>query len=347
MEKQIIDHIPMCYSANALEAAGKTKLIYAGEGDGSLYVYDGPNFSQKHTIWDEQDKLGGTMSIVVPEDLDDCFFASTGFFTMVESENSAIWFIRKVGEEYTRQCLCKIPYLHRFDIARVGSRRFLIACTLHSGKTVPEDWSTPGKLLWAELPLSPKDFAPLQIHVLREDLFQNHGFSRINDKGVLRFGIATGSGVYLATPPQSDVNQWTVEQIFNFGASDLCAWDLDGDGQLEYGLIRPFHGDQFQIYRLHHGKPELAYDHPNRQPFTHAIYAGILGETPCFVVGARGGAGEIFTVSYKNGNYCSETIAQDAGPSNVRIIHTSEGSMVMAANRQWDEAAIYRFHQQT
>lgn len=342
MEKRIIDTIPMCYSVGAMRSEGGLKLIYAGEGDGRVAVYDGPDYSHRTIVWDETEKLGGTMSICAVEDHEDMFFVSTGFFDMVHSQTSAIWLIRGKNGSYTRECVCKIPYLHRFDVVRVGDRRFLIACTLHNGKKEPSDWSTPGKIFCAELPLDLEGPVRAELSVLEDGLFQNHGFNRIYDKGICKFGVATQNGVYLVTPPQTERDSWDVQQALPIGASDVCAADLDGDGELEYGLIRPFHGDTFEVYQSVGGRAKLVYAHPKKQGFTHAIFSATIAGTPLFAIGARGGDQEIFTLHYDaERGYVVESVEKGAGPSNVRLIDTPDGGLLMAANREKDEAALY------
>ena len=342
MQKRIIDTIPMCYSVSAMRSGDAWKLIYAGEGDGRLVVYDGPAYARKTVLWDEQEKLGGTMSICPVEDVPDSFFASTGFFDMVHSESSAIWLIQGKDGGYQRKCVCRIPYLHRFDVTRVGNRRFLIACTLHNGKKNPADWSTPGKILCGELPQDLSGDVHTELTVLRDGLFQNHGFNRIDDDGVCKFGVATRDGVFLVTPPQCEGLDWDVRKVLPMDASDVCAMDLDGDGQLEYGLIRPFHGDRFEVYKRVGGQPELVYEYPKRQGFTHAIYAGKVHGVPSFAIGARGGDQEIFLLQYHPDhgyNVCS--VEAGAGPSNVCLASMAGKTLLLAANREKDEAALY------
>lgn len=342
MEKRIIDTIPMCYSASAMRFGDGWKLIYAGEGDGRLVVYDGPDDTRKTVVWDEAEKLGGTMSICPVEDAEDSFFASTGFFDMVHSESSAIWLVQGSGGVYRKKCVCRIPYLHRFDVTRVGNRRFLIACTLHNGKKDPSDWSTPGKILCGELPLDLSGDVHTELTVLQDGLFQNHGFNRIYDHGVCKFGVATRDGVFLVTPPQTENSDWDVKRVLPMDASDVCAMDLDGDGQLEYGLIRPFHGDRFEVYKSMNGQPELVYEHPKRQGFTHAIYAGTVNGRPSFAIGARGGDQEIFLLQYQpDGGYSARVVEAGAGPSNVCLASAAGKTILLAANREKDEAALY------
>ena len=103
MEKLVIDKINKCYSVNALTMGEESKLIFAGEGDGSLNIYSGEKYENKEVVWAESEKLGGTMTICGVEDMEGCFFASTGFFTMIQSEASAIYLVRHLNGEYRRE----------------------------------------------------------------------------------------------------------------------------------------------------------------------------------------------------------------------------------------------------
>lgn len=343
MKKQVIDHINKCYSVNALNIKGETMLLFAGEGDGSLSIYSGNDFGDKTVIWNEEEKLGGTMTICVAEDKEGYFFASTGFFTMIQSETSSIYLIRYQNGNYKKVKVCDIPYLHRFDVITVGERRYLIACTIHSGKSSPEDWENPGKILTAEIPFDLDGDVSVEPIVLKEGLTQNHGFNRIYENGQIKILVAARNGVFKVTPPESAGKDWRIDQLFSFPASDVCAYDLDGDGELEYGIISPFHGNCFCVYKLMDGKAVKLYEHEKKLDFYHAIYADKYYGKACFVIGARKEEMDLYFVWYDAAEKkCkTETIEVGAGSSNVRIIHASKGDFIISANRQKDEAAIY------
>lgn len=343
MKKKIIDQIDKCYSVNALQIGGKTQLVFAGEGDGSLSIYAGEDFKEKKTIWEEKDQLGGTMTICAVEDKEGYFFASTGFFTMIQSQTSSIYLVRYKENEFERVKVCDIPYLHRFDVVTIGEMRYLIACTIHSGKSGPEDWSNPGKLLVAELPYDLDGEISVSLKVLKEGLVMNHGFNRIYENGETKILIAAKNGVFQITPPFEPGGEWEVEQIFDFPASDVCAFDLDGDGNLEYGILSPFHGDHFSVYKKMNGMAVKVYEHAKELDFYHAIYADVFEGQPSFIIGARKKDMDLYRVFYDTSRqlYETELIETGAGSSNARIIHTGEGDLIMSANRQKNEAAVY------
>ncbi|NBI89384.1 hypothetical protein D3Z45_01990 [Lachnospiraceae bacterium] len=343
MEKLVIDKINKCYSVNALTMGEESKLIFAGEGDGSLNIYSGEKYENKEVVWAESEKLGGTMTICGVEDMEGCFFASTGFFTMIQSEASAIYLVRHLNGEYRREKVCDIPYLHRFDVLTVEGYRYLIACTLHSGKKDKDDWSAPGKILVAELPFDLSGKVSVKPVVLKDGLFQNHGFNRAYEVGKAFVLVAAKEGVFQVMPPQKDKKEWSVEQIFDFPASDVCALDLDGDGKLEYGIISPFHGEHFSVYKRNGKTAVKIYEHEKKLDFYHAIYADYFCGEPSFVIGARKEDMDLYRVFYnrEKGSIETEVIEEGAGSSNARIVHTKAGDIIMSANRQKDEAAIF------
>lgn len=343
MQKTVIDRIQKCYSVNALQADGQTKLLFAGEGDGSLAIYEGDSYQKKTVIWDESARLGGTMTICTVEDKEGYFFASVGFFTMIQSESSSIYLVRYRNGEYSRVKVCDIPYLHRFDVLPGDDCRYLIACTLHGGKESPEDWSKPGKILVARLPLDLDGAVSAEPEVLMDGLIQNHGFNRICENGKAAVLVAARSGVWKISPPDSGQTEFGVEQVFDFPASDVCAMDLDGDGALEYGVISPFHGNQFAVYKKAEQGPVKIYEHEKPLDFYHAIYADEFNGVPCFIIGARKLDMDLFRVYFdqKENRVDTELIETGAGSSNARIVHTPAGDLILSANRQKDEAAIF------
>ena len=77
--------------------------------------------------------------------------------------------------------------------------------------------------------------------------------------------------------------------------------------------------------------------------FYHAIYAANINGVPSFILGARKDDMELYVVQYdKEAKACKSILLDEhVGSSNARIIHTEKGDMIMSANRQIGEAAIY------
>jgi hypothetical protein len=340
-EKQIIDNIFKCYSVNALSIEGKTQLLFAGEGPGVCNCYSGTGFTDKKMLWEGG---GGTMSIVAIPDYEGYFFASKGFHSMVDAETSGIYLLRYNNGVFIEEKIIDLPYLHRFDVLTVGDKRFFIGAALHSGKVDKEDWSKPGKLFVAEIPNELDGEIKIELQLLKEDLTKNHGFNRGFWKGTEVVFIASDEGVFAITPPGKEEPDWTIEQIFSHPVSDVAAIDIDGDGEIEFALLSPFLGNHFDVYNKIDGEYTSVFSYDKELDFYHAIFADTFNGVPSFVIGARKEDMDLFLVQYdlKTKVFTSHLIDSGVGSSNARIIHTENGDVIMSANRQIDQAAVYK-----
>ncbi len=344
LNKTVIDGIFKCYSCNAIKVDGKTQLIFAGEGPGVLNVYSGDDFTEKKTLWDADNKCGGTMSIVTVPGHEDYFFVSKGFFSMVDGHTSAIYLVRYQDGEFVEEKVTEIPFLHRFDVITVEEKYFLVAASLHSGKVDKPDWSKPGKVYVTELPYDLSQPLNVELTVLVEGLTKNHGFNKGQWNGEEVAFIASESGVLAVMPPQQGRKAWKTEEIFDFPVSDVTAIDLDGDGEVEFALLSPFHGSEFDIYKKVDGVYKSVFKYEKAQDFYHAINADTFNGVPTLIIGARKDPMELFMVQYDKeaAEFKSTLIDTQVGPANARIIHTEQGDILMSSNRQIDQAAIYR-----
>jgi hypothetical protein len=340
--KQVIDDIFKCYSVNALEIDGETQLVFAAEGPGSCHVYSGEGFANKKTIWEGD---GGTMSVVSIPDVEGYFFVSKGFYSMVEAETSGVYLVRYKAGEFIEERVIDLPFLHRFEVLTVGDKRYFLGAALHSGKKDKEDWSNPGKLFVAEIPFDLDSEMNIELKVLKEGLYKNHGFNKGVWKGIESVFVASEEGVLAITPPQGNQEEWSLEQIFTHPVSDVAAIDIDGDGELEFALFSPFHGPQIDIFKKIDGEYKSVYQYPKAMNFYHAIFADTIQGVPSFVLGARQEDMDLYVVQYDQKAAAFKTILLDTqvGSSNAKIIHTKKGDLVMSANRQIGQAAIYKF----
>jgi len=341
LEKQIIDNIFKCYSVNAMSVGGQTQLLFAGEGPGICNLYSGSGHKDKRTIWEGG---GGTMSVVTIPDYEGYFFASKGFYSMVDAKTSGVYLIRCKNENFIEERIIDLPFLHRFDVLSIKERRFFIGAALHSGKMDKEDWSKPGKIFVAEIPQDLDGEIHIELQLLKDGLTKNHGFN----KGFWNWAevvfIASEEGVFAVAPPQNGKSDWRIEHIFTHPVSDVAAIDLDGDGEVEFALLSPFHGSQFDIYKKVDGQYQSVFTYHKPLDFYHAIYADTFNSIPSFVIGARKEDMDLFLVQYdvKEKKITSHLIDSAVGSSNARIIHTADGDLILSANRQIDQAAIYK-----
>ncbi len=343
-EKQIIDDIFKCYAVHSLHIGGCSHLVFAAEGDGGCHVFSGKDFRTKQTLWEGG---GGTMSIVPVPEKEGYFFASRGFYSMVEATTAHVVLVRYGDGGFKAEKIMEIPYLHRFDILNANGKRYFLGASLCSAKKSKKDWSSPGKLFVSAIPEDLDGEMDIEVEVLKEGLTKNHGYGRgvWNEKEAGFIGCE--EGLLAVTPPQSEDDSWKIEQILDQPVSDVAVIDIDGDGEIEFAVIEPFHGDKFAIYKKIDGVYQEVYAYPTYMDFYHAVFAATLNGIPAIIGGARRGAQQLFAVWYDKGHKRYENIVLDekAGPSNVNIINTQQGDIVMSANREIGQAAIYKFGQ--
>lgn len=342
-EKLELGTIEKCYAALGVMLEGEPCLIFGGEGEGSLRVFRGRDFRTEILIWEGG---GGTMSIAPLQE--GCFLASRGFYSMVDSQKSTVEHVRWTGEGFSHAGIATLDYLHRFDtLLAPDGARYLFAATLHSGKKDKEDWSRPGHMYAGRMHPDLSAPHPVELARLPGEFYVNHGFC----KGVWeeREAVFTASreGVFVWLPPEKADQAWRTERLLSFPVSDIALADLDGDGVQEIAALLPFHGNQFHIYRKGVHNWQETYCYPVENDFYHAVISGtVLGEK-VFVGGARKGMADLFLVRWdpKDSRYVPQRMEAGVGPSNLFLLNTKDGDLLLSANRMIFQAAVYRFCQ--
>jgi hypothetical protein len=338
-EKKVIATLPKCYSLAEIQIDGEPHILFASEKQGPCRLYDLEG-REKATVWE---KPGGTMSIVPLPWMANSFLATHRFYSPNDASEANIVLARAESvDRWTVKTLVDLPFVHRFDVLERGGVRYLIACTIKSEPEPKDAWRTPGKIHVAELPddldqFGEKNQLPLQ--VLRDDLFKNHGYSRVGD-GCL---IASEQGVLRVTPPPGPGGRWEEGQLLDEPSSDAILLDLDGDGEMELAAFHPFHGDTLKIYKRQSGGYVPVYELEEPAPFLHALYGGPLGGVQAVVYGYRHGKRDLVALYYdhRERRYKKELIDGDCGAANVMCRHGGAEYMY-SANREIDEAAVYR-----
>lgn len=338
-EKRTLADMNRCYAVTTMDFDGKPYALYATEGEGSCIAYDCTDFEDKKIIWEGP---GGTMSIApIPARANE-FLAVQKFFRLFDWEEAEIvWTKMEPDGSFTTKTLLRLPYIHRFDILKSNGLNYLVACTLASHKETREDWSLPGSLYVAKLPENLDE--PIQLQTLREDLFKNHGFQRTEIDGHDAALITCENGVFLVTPPQKSGDEWNMEQIMNLPTSDAALIDIDGDGELEIAAIQKFHGSFYRIYKKIDGQYQMIFEHPEVSEFYHVVNSGTLAGRPVFIGGCRRGRQQLFIVSWNEGNKSFDvtTVDESTGPSNACIYNMPDKDLLICANREIGQAAVY------
>lgn len=340
-EKQIIGQIEKCYATLGVMQDGQPRLIFGGEGNGSLRAFYGEKFDQCDLIWEGG---GGTMSIVpLPGQL---ILASRGFYSMVDCENSTVELIRPVEGGYTHETIATLDYLHRFDtVLAPDGTRYLFAAALHGGKADKADWSKPGHMFAGAMPADMSQPFTVELTQLPGDFYVNHGFGKGQWQGREAAFTASQEGVFVWLPPVKAGESWSCEQLLDFPVSDISVADVDGDGEPEIAALLPFHGNQFKIYRKEDGAYKEVFSYPVENDFYHAIINGTIRGEKMFMGGARKLAADVFLVRWdkEEGCFVHQQLEAGPGPSNLALLNTPDADLLLSANRMIFEAAIYKF----
>ena len=338
IEKRFLTTLNRCYSCNSIEVDGQTRILLATEGEGACLAWSSPDYTQSHPVWEGP---GGTMSIVPIPGTNGEFLAVQKFFRMFDWEEAKVVHVRPLaGGGYEVTDILHLPYIHRFDLLTVGDRHYFIGCTLATTKSAKDDWSNPGKIWVGEY----AGVGPLQVRVLKDGLTKNHGYSRLAQEGKMVGLVTCEEGAFEVAPPQTPGGEWSVRQFMDWPISDISAIDIDGDGELEFATIEPFHGEYFRVYKKVGGKFEKIFEHAETTEFYHVVVGATLAGEPVFIGGCRRGKQQLFYVRAKQKaplELESVLIEEGVGPSNAYVLHEKDRDILVSANREKAEAALY------
>ena len=342
--KKVIANLNKCYSVAPLYYNQKSHFLVAAEKQDPCYLFD-MDGNLVDTVWEGP---GGVMTMVQVPGTNGQFLATHKFYSPNDSKGAKIVIVtplEKGGWEV--RTLVELPFVHRFDILERDGRSYLIACTIKSGHRHIDDWSMPGKVFTACLPEDLSSFNEknqLKLSVLKEGLLKNHGYCHLAENGLQSSLISAEQGVFKITPPSGQENEWKIEQLIHDAVSDAVLVDLDLDGQKELAVLAPFHGAKIEIYKKQEGKFQKVYTYDKPAEFTHAIYGGDLCGSPAFVVGHRKGERNllIFTWDAQKGVYQAEVLDHNCGSAYVYHYVKDGHEVLISANREIDEVAMYR-----
>jgi len=335
-EKQHLCTLPACYAVTPLQIAGRMHYLFAPDDTGPCLCIDAETGAQE-TVWEGP---GGTMSMVPLPHKEGAFLASQCFFPGFHARESRIVHVSRKDGCWTVRPWMEIPYVHRFDLLERGGVRYLLACVLSDTEKPEADWNVPGCLLAGAL--GENGAPPASLSVIAGGMTRNHGYFRTGSASEPAAYTACDEGVFRVAPPAYRGGDWEVQKILDGPASDVAVCDFDGDGQEEIAVIRPFHGDDFSVYRPDgDGGYVLCYRYPYRTDFLHAIYGGKLCGRPVFLCGCRAERQELFVLFYADGAPRVQEIESGFGPSNLAVIPGKETDFLLVANREHSEGAVF------
>ncbi len=343
-EKKVIDKLNKCYAVAEFDFDGRRHLLTAAEKTDPCYLYDLEG-NREGTMWEGP---GGVMTLcqypLAPDD-DPVLMATWKFYSPNDSASAKIVYYYREGERWECRPLADLPFVHRFGVVRRNGTWYLVACTLKSAHAFRDDWTCPGRIWVAELPEDIRSYGEdnkLVLTPLVSGLYKNHGFCRIEEGEDSYVLVGTENGVYRVAPPAAKGGEWEAEKLLAVPTSDMLYQDYDGDGEKELLVLSPFHGDTLSVYKKRGEEFERVFTCERKLPFLHAIWgAEVAGRQTAFI-GNRQGDRELFAVYYADGGYVMDVLDKGAGPANCMYFRDGEKDMLLAANRETDEVALYR-----
>ncbi len=109
--------------------------------------------------------------------------------------------------------------------------------------------------------------------------------------------------------------------------------------------ILPFHGDEFKVFRPSGGVCRECYAYPVENDFCHTVIAATLRGRPVFVGGARKLRANLFVLLWNSetNSFDAQELDAGVGPSNAFMLNTPQRDILLSANRQLAQAAVYLF----
>jgi hypothetical protein len=345
--KKKLAELEKCYALAELRRGGERCFLAASEREAACLLFS-PAGQVLETVWTSP---GGVMSMEQLPGSDGDFLAVQRFYGPSDADDAQVVLAWPRNGTWQVRTLCRAPYAHRIGILRRGGASWLLVCCLKSRCEYEDDWRFPGACWAARLPEDPlalRDGPELTLTPVKTDMLQNHGFCKLRREGYDAGLVGCEEGTFLFSPPETPEGEWEIRQLCAVPSSDSVLLDLDGDGLEELGCISPFHGASLTVYHLDgFGKYVPRWKCPlpeGETEFLHATWACTLGGKPAWLVGWRKGTRGTAAVLWDadKGDYRMEELDRGAGAANLlHLGREGDRDLVLAANRETDEAALY------
>lgn len=337
IEKIFLDEIYRCYSTMTMELDGDLYYFFASEEKNfPCYAYSAKDLKTRKTVWE---KGGGTMSMIPLPDTKNQFFAIMDFYLKeCPSQAKLVWFTYEKGA-FIQKDLFFLPFLHRFDLYKVGDDVYFIGATIAHDKQHKEDWSQPGKIYTAKLPKDLNQTQDIKLEVLADGLTRNHGYTRATENNGGYF--CSDEGITRVTTPKSEDEVWKVERIFNGEIGEIAVGDVNHDGSEEIITIEPFHGKTIKIYEKTLEGYHSVYEYPKEIDFAHTLVSAKINGINSFVGGIRRVNPDLFIVQYKENAYQTIIVDEGCGPANLNVVDVDGKTIIHSSNHTKNEAAVY------
>jgi len=336
--KEKLAELSMCYSITCMTLSGRDHCLCASEERGGVIVAVDTETKKKTVL---KGLPGGVMAMIPVPEKANSFLAITSFFPVFDSAEAQIVLctVPETSEEEAQMqvsMVALVPYVHRIALAGKPGDRKIIVATLCKKKDFVDDWSHPGSVYAYDLD---ENFKVTKSRTLIPEIYKNHGMYTYEKRGGAYLLIGGEGGVWCIDEKDQ------VGKLYGGDVSDLCMFDVDGDGRDEMICIAPFHGDSLEINKA---ASDGSWQCIAREPiaFGHAVWCGRCGEDILIICCSRGGdkKTQIFRPVMQDGQFLLEGAEIDvgAGASNIFVETNENGVVLYASNHGRGEVARYR-----
>lgn len=320
IEKTLVTPLAFPYSVVAFDCE-PARIVVGPEKKGRAvhFALDGTDVQ---TIWNGD--LGGVTGLGQLPGGGMDFLAIEGAYKGFNCEGAGLMHVWQERGQWRTRRLADLPFAHRMCVIDVGGAVFVMVATLCGGKDDRDDWSRPGKVYLARW-TGPENigFKPVI-----EGIHKNHGLFRGRLDGREVVLITGEEGVYEIAPPAKADGEWTHRLIMDEPISDVCVYDIDGDGEDELVAIRGFHGDEMAVFKRSGGKWAPVYRLPVN--FGHFVWGGTVLGRDAVITGYRGANGALVLLRKVPGEwrFDIDVIDQLEAPINMQPL-TMDGATVL------------------
>ena len=338
VRKIVLGRQPECYSAGFVRVEGRYCPVIGSEGRAPCYAYVGKEHEPELVLTGP----GGMASIYCDTDNDDFFLASQRFFPDFDAGESAIvksW--RDPLGRWRVEEMLKLPFVHRFCLIESEGVSYLVASTICEKKDFARAWSHPGAVYACKM--EEGQTLPLTVTPILTGIYQNHGMWKGRFQRRPAVYVTGAQGVFALEPPNSLRAGWRVTRLWDRMVSEISACDIDGDGEQEYALIEPFHGDVFRVARLSKEGFVTLWQYGGDVDFLHVSWGGEILGRPAFIGSCRRNSKELFLLRWNRRTKAMEPFVIDkgCGASSICVAHEGDQCYIAASNREAGEAALY------
>ena len=331
-KKKILD-IEAVYTASAFQNKSGFFIGAGSESKEEVSLYDLASGETSPILH----QPGGMMSFIPVPGKPDLYISIMGFFPSFDGQDAGIFLHTRMDTTWESGMAFALPFAHCCDTMSVGGKDYLIAATVSKHKDDPDDWSHAGELHIIDLEHC--EYKKWKSAIIDNQIVRNHGMCKAKFNGEEVICVSGEQGIFYI---EKDGDNWRVNQLFFKEVSEMCFFDLDGDGRDELVTIEPFHGNTLNIYKK--DGANWAHSFSDELSFGHGLSAGIFKSNPVIIAGNRSGSMALESFLVQDlimGKVERKVIEEDAGATMTQVFTYDSKDYILSANQKKNEVALY------